>query len=58
VLLLVDTAYQQIRQQRGTRRGVFQDRLCLSKYLLFENWQPLIDFMLADSDPVINPNSS
>jgi hypothetical protein len=58
VLQLVDTSYQQIRQQRGTRRGFFQDILSLTKYLLFESWQQLIDFMLSDSDPVITTNSS
>jgi len=58
VLQLVDTAYQQIRQQRGTRKGFFQDILSLTKYLLFESWQHLIDFMLANSDPVMTPNSS
>jgi hypothetical protein len=58
VLQLVDTSYQQIRQQRGTRKGFFQDILSLTKYLLFESWQHLIDFMLADSDPVMTPNSS
>jgi hypothetical protein len=58
VLQLVDTAYQQIRQQRGTRKGFFQDILCLTKYLLFESWQHLIDFMLADSDPSLTVNSS
>jgi len=49
VLHLVDTSYQQIRQQRGTRKGFFQDILTLTKYLLFTNWQHLIDFMLSDS---------
>ena len=58
VLQLVDISYQQIRQQRGTRKGFFQDILSLTKYLLFESWQHLIDFMLADSDPVMTPNSS
>ena len=54
VLHLVDTSYQQIRQQRGTRKGFFQDILTLTKYLLFTHWQHLIDFMLSDgkSSPV------
>jgi len=46
VLHLTDSAYQQIRQKRGTRKGFFQDIVSLTKYLLFENWQSLIDFML------------
>jgi hypothetical protein len=55
VLHLVDKTYQRIRKQRGTRRGFFQDILSLTKYLLFDSWQHLIDFMLSDS-PL--PNSS
>jgi hypothetical protein len=49
VLHLVDTSYQQIRSQRVTRKGFFQDILSLTKYLLFDSWQHLIDFMLSDS---------
>jgi hypothetical protein len=49
VLALVDLSYQRIRQQRGTRKGFFQDILALTKYLLFESWQHLLDFMLDDS---------
>jgi hypothetical protein len=55
VLHLVDKSYQRIRKQRGTRRGFFQDILSLTKYLLFDSWQHLIDFMLSDSPA---PNSS
>ena len=38
VLHLVDVAYQRIRQQRGTRKGCFQDIQTLTKYLLFDSW--------------------
>ena len=58
VLALVDMTYQKIRQQRGTRKGFFQDVLSLTKYLLFEGWQALIDFMLADAPPKKRTNSS
>jgi hypothetical protein len=58
VLHLVDTTYQKIRQQRGTRQGFFQDIMSLTKYLLFEGWQALISFMLADSSPKRRANSS
>ena len=50
--------YQKIRQQRGTRKGFFQDILSLTKYLLFESWQHLIDFMLSDSTTTVATNSS
>lgn len=48
VLQLVDESYQQIRQQRGTRKGFFQDILALTKYLCFESWNALIEFMLEE----------
>jgi hypothetical protein len=58
VLHLTDSAYQQIRQKRGTRKGFFQDIVSLTKYLLFESWQSLIDFMLYGSPPPQKANSS
>ena len=64
VLHLVDettfrgTRYQQARIQRGTRRGFFQDVICLTKYLLFESWHHLLDFMLDDCVPIALVNSS
>jgi hypothetical protein len=58
VLHLTDSAYQQIRQKRGTRKGFFQDIVSLTKYLLFESWQSLIDFMLYGSPPPQAANSS
>ena len=48
VLQLADAPYQQIRQQRGTRKGFFQDLLALTKYLWFESWTALIEFMLDE----------
>lgn len=48
VLQLADEPYQQIRQRRGTRKGFFQDILALTKYLWFESWTALIEFMLED----------
>jgi len=58
VFHLTDRSYQQIRQKRGTRKGFFQDIVSLTKYLLFENWQSLIDFMLYGSPPPQAANSS
>jgi Transposase DDE domain len=58
VLHLTDHTYQQIRQKRGTRKGFFQDIVSLTKYLLFESWQSLIDFMLYGSPPPQTANSS
>jgi len=58
VLHLVNVPYQQIRQNRGTRKVFFQDILSLTKYFLFNSWQHLIDFMLSDSDPSLATDSS
>ncbi len=49
VLQLVDKPYQQIRQQRGTRKGFFGDILSLTKYLIFDSWQHLLEFMLLEA---------
>jgi len=48
VLHLADEPYQRIRQQRGTRKGFFRDILALTKYLWFESWAALLDFMLDE----------
>jgi hypothetical protein len=58
VLQWIDTSYQQIRQKRGTRRGFFQDILSLTKYLVFESWTALLEFMLADKESLQSTNSS
>jgi hypothetical protein len=58
VLHLVDERYQRARLQGGTRRGFFNDVLCLTKYLLFESWHHLLDFMLDDAIPMALVNSS
>lgn len=58
ILHLVNERYQRVRIQRGTRKGFFQDVICLTKYLLFDNWYHLLDFMLDDSVPIPLVNSS
>jgi hypothetical protein len=58
VLHRVDESYQQIRHKRGTRKGFFQDILALTKYLWFESWQHLLEFMLSDSPPARTADSS
>ena len=50
-LALADERYQSIRQIRGTRKGFFQDILALTKYMWFESWTALLDFILADTTP-------
>jgi hypothetical protein len=58
VLHLTDAAYQHIRKKRGTRKGFFQDIVSLTKYLCFESWQSMIDFMLYGSPIPQTANSS
>ena len=58
VLQLVDERYQQVRQQRGTRRGFFQDFLSLTKYLVFESWAHLLEFMLGKAAPKLKTNTT
>ena len=58
VLHLMDQSYQRIRQQRGTRKGFFQDIQSLTKYLLFDSWQHLIEFMLDEHTPAMPDNTS
>jgi hypothetical protein len=58
VLQLVDERYQAMRKKRGTRKGFFQDICSLTKYLLFDSWQGLIDFMLYGESLPQTVNSS
>jgi hypothetical protein len=57
ILHLVDEKYQKARKKRGTRKGFFQDITSLTKYLLFESWQALLDFMLYGSPPLLRSHS-
>lgn len=58
VLHLVDSTYQRMRKQRGTRQGFFHDIQTLTKYLLFNSWEHLLQFMLDDSQPRTTANTS
>ncbi len=51
VLLLVDQSYQLIRQRVVRRDTFFEHLRTLTRYLLFDSWQQLIDFMLTESEP-------
>lgn len=57
VMHLVDEKYQEVRKKRGTRKGFFQDITSLTKYLLFDSWQALLDFMLYGSTPPLHSHS-
>ena len=58
VLQLVDESYQKIRKQLVTRKGFFQDIRSLTKYLFFESWSVLIQFMISGKRLPRTANSS
>ena len=47
VLQLADTAYQRVRAELGTRKTFFDDIRALTRYLYFESWENMLDFMIA-----------
>ena len=58
VLQLVDESYQKIRKQLVTCRGFFQDLRSLTKYLIFESWSILVNFMISGERAALKTNSS
>lgn len=49
---LINTTYQQVRTLLVTRRTFFNDIRALTRYLWFESWQQLFEFMLSEGgDP-------
>jgi hypothetical protein len=49
---LINTTYQQVRNMLVTRRAFFNDIRALTRYLWFESWQQLFEFMLFEgSEP-------
>ncbi len=47
VLHLADSKYQHVRATLGTRKTFFDDIRALSRYMFFESWEHLLDFMTA-----------
>lgn len=45
LLRLTDTRYIEIRQELGTRRTFFNDLRALTRYLVFDGWDNLLEFM-------------
>lgn len=50
VLELVDANYRLLRQELGPRRTFFNDLKTLTRYLYFDSWQHLLDFMIKQLD--------
>jgi hypothetical protein len=49
---LVDIQYQQLRLALGTRKTFFNDIRALTRYMLFDNWSDLLDFMFTQLELV------
>ena len=58
VLAWVDQKYHLVRQALAVRHAFFQDLQALTRYLLFENWDHLLDFMLQGLEIARPPDAS
>lgn len=58
VLTLTSVKYQLLRQELGTRRTFFDDLRTLTRYLFFQSWDHLLDFMLTQLELQPAPDSS
>jgi hypothetical protein len=57
-LELIDNTYQKVRHLLGTRRGLFDNLRILARYIYFESWQALFEFILWSGSPPDCANSS
>jgi hypothetical protein len=58
VLELVDEKYQLLREELSARRTFFNDVRALLRYLLFESWEHLLDFMIEQLEVVVSYDTS
>lgn len=58
VLGWVDHKYQLVRQTLSARQTFFQDLQALTRYLRFDTWNQLLDFMIHGLELVMPPDSS
>jgi hypothetical protein len=45
VLDLMDSKYQQIRQELPSRKTFFDDIRALTRYICFDSWEAMLNFM-------------
>ena len=55
ILHLIDTRYQRLRQHLGARRTFFNDIRTLTRYLCFDSWHHLLNFMIDQLELDIPP---
>jgi hypothetical protein len=53
----VDHKYHLVRQALAARQPFFQDLQALTRYLLFESWTHLLDFMLQGLKIAVPPDA-
>lgn len=58
LLEMMDEKYRLIRKTLPTRKTFFNDIRALTRYMCFDNWNHLLDFMLQGLELEIPPNSS
>jgi len=58
VLGWVEQKYHLVRQALAARHTFFQDLQALTRYLLFESWEHLLDFMLQGLEIASPPDAS
>ena len=55
VLHLIDERYQRLRDHLGARQTFFNDIRTLTRYLYFDSWDHLLNFMMAQLELAIPP---
>ena len=58
LLELVDDKYKLLRSHLPTRKTFFNDLRALTRYLVFDNWDHLLTFMIRGLELDLPPNSS
>jgi hypothetical protein len=57
VLDLCDEQYRRVRAELAVRRTFFNDLQALTRYLYFDSWPALIDFMFTRLELDVTDNS-
>ena len=55
ILHLIDKRYQCLREHLGARQTFFNDIRTLTRYLCFDSWDHLLNFMIEQLELVISP---
>lgn len=58
ILHLTDTVYRDVRQELGTRQTFFNDIRTLTRYMIFDSWSHLLNFMFVQLELDRRPPSN